>query len=219
MRRNCWTALGIAAVSLLARPAAGAPQPTVCSAKFETAWGHRVTGTADLDGNGKVDAVDLHILMAAWGTNDRPEDINADGVVGCVDLWYLRGNWGACPLVSLDLDGDRVVDHHDQSLLLASFNACTVDANGNGNKELGEPTLDLDNNGLVDDHDVGILFCRWGAAVPGDPDADFDADGRVGEEDLTILLRHTGSKCPGDLDQDGAVGVADIEVLVKGWGS
>jgi hypothetical protein len=219
MRRNRWTAAGIAAVSLiLARPA-GAAQPTVCSAQFQTAAGHHVTGTADLDGSGKVDAADLAVVLAAWGTDARPADVDGDGAVGCYDLWYVRGNWGPCPPASLDLDGDHQVDEDDQGLLLSAFGACTVDADADGVKEQHEPTLDLDNNGQVDDHDLGALFCFWGPARPGGPDADFDANGAVGHADLTILARHLGRQCPHDLDQDGSVGVADIEVLVKGWGS
>lgn len=224
MRRNRWTAAGIAAVSLiLARPA-GAAQPTVCSAQFQTT-GHPITSTADFDGSGKVDAADLAVVLAAWGTAAHPAhpahpaDVNGDGTVGCYDLWYVRGNWGPCPPASLDLDGDHMVDEKDQGMLLAAFGACTIDADDDGVKEQHEPTLDLDNNGQVDDRDLGALFCFWGPAHHGAPEVDFNADGVIDQADVAILTRHLGRKCPHDLDQDGSVGVADIEVLVKGWGS
>ena len=48
---------------------------------------------ADLNGDGRVDAQDQGILMAAWGGNDPIADLNADGVVNAVDLGILLANW------------------------------------------------------------------------------------------------------------------------------
>jgi len=57
---------------------------------------HRFTvgGVADLDGNGVVNAGDVAILLAAFGTAGGPADLNRDGVVNGFDLGLLMGDWG-----------------------------------------------------------------------------------------------------------------------------
>jgi hypothetical protein len=40
-----------------------------------------------------VDAADLSILLAAWGTSDPVADINGDGTVDGTDLTTLLANW------------------------------------------------------------------------------------------------------------------------------
>ncbi|MSR17634.1 MAG: DNRLRE domain-containing protein [Phycisphaerales bacterium] len=47
----------------------------------------------DLDGGGSVNAGDLGILLAKWGTSDAAADIDDDGVVGASDLAALVANW------------------------------------------------------------------------------------------------------------------------------
>ncbi|MFO0827221.1 MAG: hypothetical protein U0572_03640 [Phycisphaerales bacterium] len=48
---------------------------------------------ADLDGDGIVNAADLAILIAAWGSNSYFPDLDKDGVVGAADLGALLGAW------------------------------------------------------------------------------------------------------------------------------
>ena len=53
------------------------------------------TNTSDLNTDGKVDVVDLGILLSAWGQTTKPKsDINQDGKVDVVDLGILLGKWG-----------------------------------------------------------------------------------------------------------------------------
>ncbi len=53
---------------------------------------------------------------------------------------------------------------------------------------------------------------------PGGP-ADFDCDGAVGAADLAVLLSEWGQPSPtADLDADGTVGAADLAVLLANWG-
>jgi len=53
------------------------------------------TNTSDLNSDGKVDVVDLGILLSAWGQTTKPKaDINQDGKVDVVDLGILLGKWG-----------------------------------------------------------------------------------------------------------------------------
>ncbi len=47
---------------------------------------------ADLDGDGRVNAADLAILLGAWGT-DGAGDLDGDGAVGAADLALLLGAW------------------------------------------------------------------------------------------------------------------------------
>ncbi len=52
-------------------------------------------GSADLNGDGKVDVIDLGILLSAWGQTTKPKaDINQDGRVDVVDLGILLSKWG-----------------------------------------------------------------------------------------------------------------------------
>lgn len=53
----------------------------------------------DLSLNGVVDAVDLRLMLGAWGVpaSGIPEDLDASGVVDGGDLAILLGNWGSCP--------------------------------------------------------------------------------------------------------------------------
>lgn len=55
---------------------------------------------ADLDGDGGVDAVDLEMVLDAWGTDGGKfpaTDINGDGMVDAVDVASLLNFWGVCP--------------------------------------------------------------------------------------------------------------------------
>jgi hypothetical protein len=49
--------------------------------------------TADLDNSGAVDASDLSLLLASWGTIAPAYDLDADGVIGAGDLALLLGAW------------------------------------------------------------------------------------------------------------------------------
>ena len=52
---------------------------------------------ADLDGDGKVDAADLAIVLGSWGPcRGCPADLDGDHVVGPADLAIVLGNWGPC---------------------------------------------------------------------------------------------------------------------------
>ena len=54
----------------------------------------------DITENGTVDAADLGILLALWGTDGRNNplaDINVDGHIDGGDLGLLLFYWGACP--------------------------------------------------------------------------------------------------------------------------
>ncbi|MSR41442.1 MAG: hypothetical protein EXS10_06025 [Phycisphaerales bacterium] len=48
-------------------------------------------------------------------------DLNGDGVVNAADLAMLLNSWGACAACSADLTGDAVVDAADLALLLNAW--------------------------------------------------------------------------------------------------
>ena len=51
----------------------------------------------DLDGDGRVDAADLALLLAAWGSGECIADLDLDGVVGPADLAGLLAAWDPPP--------------------------------------------------------------------------------------------------------------------------
>ncbi len=51
------------------------------------------TEPADLDGDCDVDALDLALLLGAWGSLRAPADLDGDGTVGAPDLAILLGAW------------------------------------------------------------------------------------------------------------------------------
>ena len=54
----------------------------------------------DITNGGTVDATDLSIVLAAWGTNGQGEfqaDIDNSGLVAGGDLALVLGGWGPCP--------------------------------------------------------------------------------------------------------------------------
>ncbi|MCP4835000.1 MAG: hypothetical protein GY895_09585, partial [Phycisphaera sp.] len=55
------------------------------------------TCVGDVNGDGIVNAGDLGLLIAAWGTADPTADINGDGTVDAGDLGLLIAAWGLCP--------------------------------------------------------------------------------------------------------------------------
>ena len=51
---------------------------------------------ADLNADGKVDVIDLGILLSVWGQTTKPKsDINQDGRVDVIDLGILLAKWGS----------------------------------------------------------------------------------------------------------------------------
>lgn len=56
---------------------------------------HRFGGllAEDINRDGFVDAADLSLLLAAWGTADAAADLDADGTVGAGDLSLLLAAW------------------------------------------------------------------------------------------------------------------------------
>jgi hypothetical protein len=54
----------------------------------------------DVTGNYVVDAVDLSVVLSAWGTSGQSQfnsDITNDGTVDGEDLAYVLSGWGPCP--------------------------------------------------------------------------------------------------------------------------
>ncbi len=58
---------------------------------------------ADLDANGSVEASDLAIMLAAWGSDVSNADLDRDGQVSGSDVALLLTSWGEC------LDRDVVI--------------------------------------------------------------------------------------------------------------
>ena len=52
---------------------------------------------ADIDGDGTVNATELGLLLALWGTSNPLADLDGDGIVPASDLGILLSAWGPCP--------------------------------------------------------------------------------------------------------------------------
>ena len=48
---------------------------------------------ADLNGDGAVGAIDLALLLSAWGEGEHPADFDSSGAVDVIDLARLLGAW------------------------------------------------------------------------------------------------------------------------------
>ena len=59
------------------------------------AWiGSESTKSGDLNSDGKVDIIDLGILLSNWGSTAKPPaDLNQDGYVDIIDLGIMLSNW------------------------------------------------------------------------------------------------------------------------------
>jgi hypothetical protein len=51
---------------------------------------------ADVNGSGTVDAADLAVLLAEWGSSNPAADINDSGTVDASDLAVVLAAWGPC---------------------------------------------------------------------------------------------------------------------------
>lgn len=51
------------------------------------------TVTGDVNGDGRVNAIDLSLVLSKDGTNDPRADLNRDGVVGAADMAILLSKW------------------------------------------------------------------------------------------------------------------------------
>jgi len=62
------------------------------------AGGERVAGICvpDLNGDNVVDAADLAVVLAAWGTSNEDADLDRSGTVDSGDLARLLSAWGDC---------------------------------------------------------------------------------------------------------------------------
>jgi len=81
------------------------------------------TCPSDLDGDGLVDASDLLVMLGAWGTCERPADLDGLGEgTGARD--EVNGAFGTLPDCPADLDDDGLVGASDLVILLAEWDDC-----------------------------------------------------------------------------------------------
>ncbi len=71
----------------------GTPGTTGGTGTLTTSCASACTG--DRNGDTVVDALDLGIILGAWGSS--AQDLSGDGVTDGIDLGILLGYWGACP--------------------------------------------------------------------------------------------------------------------------
>lgn len=208
-----WERTGCVAALLLGLLAARPAPASACTVDWN---GDQMLSSADLNGDGKVDGVDLGMLLAQWGACSRcASDFNGDGIVDCIDEKYLLGNWGVCPEAS-------GVSCADVGLLRDSLDPCTIATEWQqiegGHYPIDFPSFDVDNDGTVDADDLNLVTCRLGSSWPLGtlPPLDVNLDLQVNQADLDWVEEAIGAICH-DLNQDGRIGWPDVYVLIERW--
>jgi len=194
---------------------------------------------ADVNLDGLVDAVDLHLVQAQFGANSGGNltgDVNGDRVVNLVDLDLveagLLSNWRR-----VDVNGDHVVNLDDVALVLANLGTIAGeelagDVNGDWvvddvDGELVSATLgtswpqaDLNGDGAVGLADLNVILANFGDIYGRQFLGDVNGDCRVDRADERIVRATLGSVfAPADLDQDGTVDINDLGIVLATFGN
>lgn len=79
----------------------------------------------DLDGDGVADVRDVELLDRYVTRYPCPGDLSGDRIVDAVDIAILLGAWGACPdPCPADIDANGIVDGIDIAFILAGWGSC-----------------------------------------------------------------------------------------------
>lgn len=174
------------------------------------------SGAPDCNGNGLLDACDIATGSSA--------DVDANGVPDSCQA---------------DCDGNALPDSYE--IAVAPQRDCDVDAVLDSCEIASNASLDCNGNLVLDscetpppsdcDGDGVSNLCEIASGAQdkdadGVPDSceyafgDFDVDGAVGGADLSVLLSLWGFTATpiGDLDGDGLVAGADLSILLGNWG-
>jgi hypothetical protein len=205
-------------------------------ANFGATTASRVLG--DADGSGVVTSADIRTALAQLGRGGSA-DCDGDGVVTRSDIQMTQARLGATTTTTLqgDINGDRVVDGADQSLLEAHFGTdwARADLDGNGSVSLSDlmdllaamsdttaQVLlgDINGDGAVDNADQEIMEALFSS---DDVVADLNGDGMVDSGDLLLFLGGFGSiyadNLEGDVDGNCVVGPEDLALVQASMGS
>jgi hypothetical protein len=102
---------------------------------------------ADVNGDWIVDAADLDLVDAAWGSDYAQADINGDGSIGSGDLSSVLGEWENTHGQELegDVDGSCEVDATDIALIRAAWGVdfAPADVNADGRVNVTDLSLTL----------------------------------------------------------------------------
>ncbi|USN99654.1 MAG: hypothetical protein H6810_03055 [Phycisphaeraceae bacterium] len=174
--------------------------------------------TYDLDGDGRLNCLDLAVLPDLLGATlaTNPEafpvfDLDGDGVIEDFEIDYYEGAFEALIAVGLDngvfgdANGDCDLDCDDFDLLPDDSDLSI---------EICEPgyvmALDYDLDLVIDSSDIAQALA---ILQPGDLDGDRDVDAT----DIQTFLAWFNAQDPrADLDGDGLFSLADTTIFI-GW--
>ncbi len=110
----------------------------VCASSLDSALAQSCPGDYDLDG--KVDASDIGLMLAGWGSDTAGYDLNGDGNVDAADLGLLIAVWGDCP--------DVQYCHSSAAQVLTTWTGAPIDAEAGG-EIVGYPSSPATSEGGV----------------------------------------------------------------------
>lgn len=107
--------------------------------------------SGDINGDWIVDAVDLDIVQAAWGSDFLQADVNGDGRINGTDQSVVLSAWDDTNGRNRtgDIDGDGLINDTDMALVRAAWGFDFAPA-------------DINNDGSVDGADLALVLANIG---------------------------------------------------------
>jgi hypothetical protein len=112
---------------------------------------------ADVSKDGRVNVLDLSMLLSDWKTSAPRTDLNADGTVNIFDLSIMLSMWGPCPvyvapqgaqqLGAASVVGGASADTHEARVLKGLGGNAEVLAQSSDGRLFGHASTDFGSNG------------------------------------------------------------------------
>ena len=155
------------------------------------------TPPADLDGDGRVSAVDLVVCRVTLLTTGSA-DINGDGNTDILDFIRLKMILAEQTMTASDLDGDGRINYTDVSRMQAVLGT--------------DEEVDINNDGTTDILD--LIFLKRMVEEQTMTAADLDGDGKIDQEDYSSLQEVLATDGEADINNDGDTNILDL-IFVK----
>ena len=174
----------------------------------------------DFNADGKVNSIDLTLLIDKLGSTDPLFDEDGSGLVDMKDLQMYIANADKETM----LRGDLV--HGAGHCKISNAEVALVESH------IGMPAIDtltrladLDNDGFVTEKDADLMRRQRDLAdnkgIGAKPSVDINCDGSVGQEDFKLIIKLWGNQefnfSWADVNEDGKVGIKDLLDVLAAW--